>query len=698
MARKILLADDSVTAQNMGRRILTDAGYEVVTVNNGSAAIKKINEIKPDLIVLDIYMPGYGGLEICQRVRETPELARIPVLLTVGKLEPFKADDAKRVRADAFVIKPFEASELLTALAKLEDKIVPSGQSFSGGSFTGGRFARAVASLEEMKAAKEFGDTDTGWKSRLKIPAPYSKPHEAHVESQTSTPDAHHRPAAIPDSGAKAPEPRAEKVPERETENVASILPEAVASALPHNVTPEEIEAIAAAAALLASHADISADAPLGSHRHADVQEQATADSATSAHNAREINSEEAENVSLASGTQGPSEIAPPNSSEGAKPSEISGVQAEPASQPALQPNQTAQEARADEVTAMLASLSPMLEKPRTAEVDEPVPVTMAAAVGEYSGPRWIAEETSVSEEESTLVLQLEMERAFAAFAAADAARAFHVEHVRESSAASHMEDRPQTPEGAETESSAAVATAHADISAVDNELAAEPTAAHELHLQEADSSPQERVRNDKIEADSSPQEQFQNDNVVNHPGTSVAAETGEVRSDEPSAEDIAPPQEEKAAYAVASAGWGAAASSSPTENTAQNPIAEVSSALPASDPTVENRNNELAAAWASWKQVRESEAGPQANAEAVGHSDDAKTESVAEVHGSQPDDSQQADDAEPSEAEVSAQAAEDASEVASIVESVLADLKPKLMKEIAQKMGKGKKKKKKND
>ena len=46
MARKILLADDSVTAQNMGRRILADAGYEVITVNNGSAALKKIAEIQ----------------------------------------------------------------------------------------------------------------------------------------------------------------------------------------------------------------------------------------------------------------------------------------------------------------------------------------------------------------------------------------------------------------------------------------------------------------------------------------------------------------------------------------------------------------------------------------------------------------------------------------------------------------------------
>jgi CheY-like chemotaxis protein len=109
----------------MGRRILMDAGYEVITVNNGSAALKKIHESRPDLIVLDVYMPGYGGLEVCQRLKESTETMRIPILLSVGKMEPFKADEAKRVRADGHIVKPFEASELLAALTRLEDRIVP---------------------------------------------------------------------------------------------------------------------------------------------------------------------------------------------------------------------------------------------------------------------------------------------------------------------------------------------------------------------------------------------------------------------------------------------------------------------------------------------------------------------------------------------------------------------------------------------
>ncbi len=177
MARKILLADDSVTAQNMGRKILADAGYDVITVNNGSAALKRITEVKPDLIVLDVYMPGYSGLEVCQRLKDADETAHIPVLLTVGKLEPFKPEEARRVRADGHIVKPFEASELLTAITRLEDRMVPQQSD-------GVRFSSSVSGVERFggsgndgggKKQESAADTDTGWKSRLRFPSKKKK-------------------------------------------------------------------------------------------------------------------------------------------------------------------------------------------------------------------------------------------------------------------------------------------------------------------------------------------------------------------------------------------------------------------------------------------------------------------------------------------------------------------------------------------
>jgi len=243
LARKILLADDSVTAQNMGRKILADAGYDVVTVNNGSAALKRIAEIKPDLIVLDVYMPGYSGLEVCQRLKEADETAHIPVLLTVGKLEPFKVDEARRVRADGHIVKPFEASELLTAIARLEDRMVPQ-------LAEGGRFSSSVSGVERFGGdgsgwkAEGNTDPDTGWKSRLRFPSKKKK-EEAEPETDEATAGATFRDfrkakgkaAPAGTFTVKAPTPAGQE---------PGLVPD-----IPRDITPDELDALSALVAKL---------------------------------------------------------------------------------------------------------------------------------------------------------------------------------------------------------------------------------------------------------------------------------------------------------------------------------------------------------------------------------------------------------------------------------------------------------------
>src|SRR5947208_12992864 len=113
-----------MTAQNMGKKILSEAGYDVVAVSNGAAAVKKIAEQKPDIIILDVYMPGYSGLEVCEKVRGSLDTLKTPVLLTVGKMEPYKPEDANRVKADGVIIKPFEASALIAIVKKLEERVI----------------------------------------------------------------------------------------------------------------------------------------------------------------------------------------------------------------------------------------------------------------------------------------------------------------------------------------------------------------------------------------------------------------------------------------------------------------------------------------------------------------------------------------------------------------------------------------------
>src|SRR5208282_4746646 len=242
LARKILLADDSVTAQNMGRKILADAGYEVITVNNGSAALKKISELKPDLVILDVYMPGYSGLEVCQRLKESQDSSRIPVLLTVGKLEPFKPEEAQRVRAEGFIVKPFEASELLGTLSKLEDKVVPRAEPSKPG-----RFARAIAAAEESsRGGRSQAGDENGWKSRIGFPKEKAEPEqkvadEAPVSNTVSR--------ALVEASAEKTEKKEESRQPAEAAETSLDMAALAPAGLPKDVTPEEVAAIAAAAA-----------------------------------------------------------------------------------------------------------------------------------------------------------------------------------------------------------------------------------------------------------------------------------------------------------------------------------------------------------------------------------------------------------------------------------------------------------------
>src|SRR6202050_1020068 len=244
LARKILLADDSVTAQNMGRKILADAGYEVIAVNNGSAALKKIAELKPDLVILDVYMPGYSGLEVCQRLKESQETARIPVLLSVGKLEPSKPEEAQRVRAEGYIVKPFEASELLSALSKLEDKVVPRAEPSKPG-----RFARAMAAAEEADSVSQIipSNDENGWKSRIGFPKEKTEP-ETKVADESPIYNPVNRDLRTivekPAAAKEAPRQPAAEAPEPSLDVAAMVPP-----SLPNDVTPEEVAAIAAAVA-----------------------------------------------------------------------------------------------------------------------------------------------------------------------------------------------------------------------------------------------------------------------------------------------------------------------------------------------------------------------------------------------------------------------------------------------------------------
>lgn len=122
MAKKILLADDSITIQKVIMITFASEEYDIVIVGDGDAAVAKAKEIRPDLVMADVAMPGKNGYEVCDTVKNDPALKNTPVLLLAGTFEPLDKEEAKRVKADDSIVKPFESQELVEKVKDLLER------------------------------------------------------------------------------------------------------------------------------------------------------------------------------------------------------------------------------------------------------------------------------------------------------------------------------------------------------------------------------------------------------------------------------------------------------------------------------------------------------------------------------------------------------------------------------------------------
>jgi two-component system chemotaxis response regulator CheY len=682
LARKILLADDSVTAQNMGRKILADAGYEVITVNNGSAALKKIAELKPDLVILDVYMPGYSGLEVCQRLKESQESARIPVLLTVGKLEPFKPEEAHRVRAEGFIVKPFEASELLAALSKLEDKVVPRAEPSKPG-----RFARAIAAAEEAGriSRNDGAGEDNGWKNRISFPhekteeekvadeAPVYNPVNRDLRTVVETPaekSPHNRRASDKKREDRPHEIQSQEAQPQTAEPTVDVA--AVASpGLPKDVTPEEVAAIAAAAAQIQLVA-------------ATTREQQADENAAST-----------DSAAFAPAANLQPEVVPENRESAAGETKAAETNREA--------DEKSEESRDVPVTMAVANESMAAE---------------STASTSQGSSRWSAVAVALETEEANISLDQEMQKAFAAFAGGGETASASVTAL---------------PAGAPPEDFSAPAAAEP--------AAAEPAAEIERPA-EALSSPEPAPVSQPVRAmsagvsESEPPLAAPSNTPA--PDSFVAAEPANVSDpasapiSQPEAAYVAPVPAELSSPELQpepSSGFAAPINEPINEPVVESvsPALQTASALPElppapesasaiveatasshayapivhteihTEPVPEQREEQkedpkeehkeesetvdvktTAAAWASWRQIRDTDPKPATTQPPLQEFEaPVPVESAMAV----------AAGAEQPMQETAAPPAENPSDVASIVDSVLADLRPRLMAEITRKM-----------
>lgn len=119
MAKKILLIEDEQLMIELLEKRLIREGYEVAVARDGVEGLKKMKEVKPDLVLLDIIMPKMGGFEVMETMSEDEELKKIPIIVISNSGQPVELDRAKRLGAKDWLIKTeFDPQEVIDKVIK----------------------------------------------------------------------------------------------------------------------------------------------------------------------------------------------------------------------------------------------------------------------------------------------------------------------------------------------------------------------------------------------------------------------------------------------------------------------------------------------------------------------------------------------------------------------------------------------------
>ncbi len=118
MAKKILVVEDDPTSLKFLELILNKEGYQVMTASNGLEGLRKAKQESPDLLILDVMLPGFDGFEICHRLRIEPNTAELPILMLSAKGQESDQNTAARVGANAFLSKQVDRIVLLNKVTE----------------------------------------------------------------------------------------------------------------------------------------------------------------------------------------------------------------------------------------------------------------------------------------------------------------------------------------------------------------------------------------------------------------------------------------------------------------------------------------------------------------------------------------------------------------------------------------------------
>lgn len=116
---KILIVDDDFTITELMKALVSMEGHQPTTVNDSTKAIEVANSVNPDLITLDLMMPGLTGFELCELLHNDPKFMNIPIIIVSAQDDHESKDRALRAGAKEYITKPFGVDEFIGKIKTL---------------------------------------------------------------------------------------------------------------------------------------------------------------------------------------------------------------------------------------------------------------------------------------------------------------------------------------------------------------------------------------------------------------------------------------------------------------------------------------------------------------------------------------------------------------------------------------------------
>lgn len=125
-ARKVLIVDDEPNIVTALEFLFRRSGYDVRQAVNGAEALEQIEAYRPDVVLMDVMMPVKSGYEVCQKMRERPDLAQIKIVMLSAKGSEAEVNKGLSLGADLYITKPFSTQELVATIDRLLDQGGPA--------------------------------------------------------------------------------------------------------------------------------------------------------------------------------------------------------------------------------------------------------------------------------------------------------------------------------------------------------------------------------------------------------------------------------------------------------------------------------------------------------------------------------------------------------------------------------------------